>query len=281
MKKKADIEHKNRHIGIYIILILWAIIQLVPLYWMFTFSLKSNREIFNNFMLALPEDWLWSNYKDALNTGNIGRFFLNSAIVAVVTILVTVVCVILTTYAIERMQWKGQKQAYALVVLGITIPIHSAILPVFLTLGKLNMTNSYQALIIPYAAFGLSMSIMVASSFMQSIPKELEEAACIDGCGVYRIVWKIILPMMKPCISTIAIFTFMNCWNELMFAVTFISDGRFKTITVGIKELCGAYTTKWGPIGAALVLSTFPVLFIYALFSEKIQKSMAAGAIKG
>ncbi len=272
---------KKRHIGTYVILTLWALIQLVPVYWMFTFSLKSNKEIYNNFMLSLPEEWKWENYTKALSVGNIGRFFINSGIVAVITILLTVVATILATYAMERMKWRGQKRAYSLVLLGITIPIHSAILPVFLVLSKLGMTNSYQALIIPYTAFGLSMSIMVASSFMKSIPVELEEAACIDGCGVYRIVWRIILPMMKPCIATIAIFTFMNSWNELMFAVIFISDSRFKTITVGIKELCGAYTTEWGPIGAALVLATFPVLIIYAMFSEKIQKSMAAGAIKG
>lgn len=272
---------RTKQIITYTLLILWALIQLLPLYWMFTFSLKSNREIFNNFMLALPEEWKWDNYSRALEVGNIGRFFMNSAIVAIATIALTVISAILATYALFRMKWRGQKQAYALVVLGITIPIHSAILPVFLVLGKLHMTNSYWALILPYTAFGLSMAIMVSASFMESIPRELEEAACIDGCNVYRIMWKIIFPMMKPCISTVAIFTFMSSWNELMFAVIFISDARYKTITVGIKELCGSYTTQWGPIGAALVMATFPVLLIYAFFSEKIQQSMAAGAIKG
>lgn len=273
--------NKTKKTIAYALLIFWAIIQIIPIYWMFTFSLKSNGEIFNNFMLSLPEEWKWENYQSALRVGNIGRFFLNSAIVAIVTIVLTVFCAILATYALFRMKWRGQKQAYALVVLGITIPIHSAILPVFLVLSKLHMTNSYAALIIPYTAFGLSMAIMVSASYMESIPRELEEAACIDGCSVYRILWKIIFPMMKPCISTVAIFTFMSSWNELMFAVIFISDSRYKTITVGIKELCGSYTTQWGPIGAALVMATFPVLLIYAFFSEKIQQSMAAGAIKG
>lgn len=143
------------------------------------------------------------------------------------------------------------------------------------------MTNSYQALIIPYVAFTLAMAIMVSGSFMANIPVELEEAACIDGCGVFKIFFKIILPLMKPAISTISIFTFLSAWNELMFAVIFISDSKYRTLSVGIQTLSGSYTTEWGPIGAALVIATLPTIVIYCFMSKKIQQSLIAGAVKG
>ena len=166
-------------------------------------------------------------------------------------------------------------------MLGLTVPIHAAILPIFIILRELKMTNSYQALIIPYTAFALAMAIMICQSFIENIPRELEESACIDGCGVYGIFFRIVLPLMKPALSTIGIFTFLQAWNELMFAVIFISDSKYRTLSVGIQALSGAYTTKWGPIGAALVIATFPTLIIYCFMSKKIQESLMAGAIKG
>ncbi len=277
---------KRRHssIGdriIVVILLFWAAIQIFPIYWMFTFSLKDNTEIFGDNMIGLPRNWLWENYTAALQVGNIGKYFLNSIIVTGATILLTVLCAMMATYALTRMIWKGRKLAYSIIMLGLTVPIHAAILPVFLTLNKLKMTNSFQALIIPYAAFAFAMSVLITASFIEGMPKELEEAACIDGCNVYQIFSRIVLPFMKPCISTVSIFIFLQAWNELMFAVVFISDSKYRTLPVGIQTLCGAYTTDWGPIGAALVIATFPTLIMYCFMSDKIQESMAAGAVKG
>lgn len=265
----------------YFILLFWTLVNIFPLYWMFTFSLKENSEIFGENIIGLPRKWLWSNYSTALTTGNMALYFFNSIIVTGITILLTVFLALMATYALTRMEWKGRKLANNLFMLGLTVPIHAAILPVFIILRTLKMTNSYQALIIPYTAFALAMAIMVGGSFMSGIPKELEEAACIDGCGIYGIFFRIILPLMKPAMSTIAIFTFLNAWNELMFAVIFISDSKYRTLSVGIQTLSGAYTTDWGPIGAALVIATFPTLIVYSFMSKKIQQSLIAGAIKG
>ena len=264
-----------------IILLFWSIVQIFPLYWMLTFSLKENSEIFGANIIGLPHKWLWSNYTSALQTGNMFRYLLNSAIVTGVTIIITVIAATAATYALTRMVWRGRKAANSLFMLGITIPINAVILPVFLGLSKLHLTNSYWALIIPYSAFALSMAIMISSSFMQGIPKELEEAACLDGCNIYGIFWHVILPLMRPALSTLSIFIFLQAWNELMYAVIFISDSKYRTITVGIQNLTGSFTTDWGPIGAALVVATFPVLIIYAFFSSKIQESLVAGAVKG
>lgn len=265
----------------YFVLIFWTIVNLFPIYWMFTFSLKSNAEIFGKNIIGLPKEWLWSNYAEAIGKGNMALYFFNSTIVTFLTIVLTVICSLMATYALTRMEWKGRKLANNIFMLGLTVPIHAAILPVFIMLRFFKMTNSYQALIIPYTAFALAMAIMICQSFIENIPRELEEAACIDGCGVFRIFYKIILPLMKPALSTIGIFTFLQAWNELMFAVIFISDSKYRTLSVGIQTLSGSYTTKWGPIGAALVIATFPTLIVYSFMSKRIQKSLLAGAIKG
>lgn len=265
----------------YTVLVFWTFVSLFPLYYMLMFSLKDNSEIFGANVIGLPKNWLWSNYGKALTAGNMGLYFLNSCIVTGLTILFTILASLMATYALERMIWKGRKQVNALFMLGLTVPIHAAILPVFIILRKLHMLNSYQSLIVPYVAFALAMAIMICSSFMVSVPVELEESACIDGAGIYKIFWVIICPLMKPAFASVAIFTFLQAWNELMFAIIYISDSKYRTLSVGIQSLSGAYTTDWGPIGAGLVIATFPTLIVYLFMSKKIQASLMAGAIKG
>lgn len=265
----------------YIVLIFWTIVNIFPLYWMITFSLKSNAEIFGENVVGLPIDWLWENYSEAMTTGNMTLYFLNSIIVTSLTIILTVICSLMACYALTRLEWPGRKLVNNIFMLGLTIPIHAAILPIFIILGTLKMTDSYQALIIPYTAFALAMAIMIFGSFIGNVPKEIEEAACIDGCGTFGIFFRVVLPLMRPAIATVTIFTFLQAWNELMFAVIFNSKSEYRTIPVGIQTLSGSYTTKWGPIGAALVIATFPTLIVYAFMSKKIQKSLIAGAVKG
>ena len=267
--------------GVTILLLLWTAIQLFPLYWMFTFSLKDNSEIFGENIIGLPQVWRWENYTQAMTTGNMGRYFLNSMIVTGGTIILTTVVALMATYALTRMIWKGRKAAILIFMLGLTVSIHAAILPIFIILRQLKMLNSYQALIVPYSSFALYMAILISSSIMQGIPRELEEAACIAGCSVYGIFIRSILPLMKSALSTIAIFIFLQAWNELMFAVVFISDSKYRTLSVGIQNLCGSYTTDWGPIGAALVIATFPTLIVYCFINKKVQQSMIVGAVKG
>ena len=272
---------KASRVVTYIGLTLWMLVNLFPVYWMFTFSLKNNAEIFGDNVVGLPKNWLWSNYTTALNTGHMGKYFLNSAIVAVATILITLAVALMGTFALTRLIWKQKKALNKFFMLGLTIPIHASIVPVYVTLSKLHLLNTYWALIIPYSAFSLSMAILVCTGFMNEIPRELDESACIDGCGVWGIFFRIIVPRMKPAVATVGIYTFLQCWNELMFANIFISKSALKTLPVGVQALSGQYTTDWGPIGAALVLATFPTLLLYVFLSRKIQESFMAGAVKG
>lgn len=268
-------------VAVYVILVLWGLISIFPVYWMLTFSLKTNNEIFGENVIGLPKYWVWENYTRAMNTGNMPQYFLNSVIVAVSTILITLVASVMATYAITRLEWKGAKRMNKFFMLGLTIPIHASIVPLYTTLSRLKMLNSYWALIIPYSAFSLSMGILISIGFMGDIPYDLDEAAFLDGCGVWGTFLRVIAPLMTPAVATVGIYTFLQCWNELMFANVFISKDALKTLPVGVQALSGQYTTDWGPIGAALSLATVPTLLVYVFLSKQIQDSFIAGAVKG
>lgn len=272
---------KTSDIFVYIGLIVWALISIFPVYWMITFSLKNNAEIFGENVVGLPKYWLWSNYTQALNTGNMYVYFFNSIIVAASTILITLVASFMATYALTRLVWKGREKMTRFFMLGLTIPIHASIVPIYVTLSKLHMLSTYWALIIPYAAFSLSMGILICTGFMGDIPYDLDEAAFLDGCGIWGIFFRVIVPLMMPAVATVGIYTFLQCWNELMFANVFISNDAVKTLPVGVQALSGQYTTDWGPIGAALALATIPTLLVYVFLSKRIQDSFIAGAVKG
>ena len=265
----------------YIVLVLWAIISVFPVYWMLTFSLKTNEEIFGENVIGLPKYWVWENYTRAMNTGNMPLYFLNSVIVAVSTIIITLLASVMATYAITRLDWKGRKSMNKFFMLGLTIPIHASIVPLYTTLAKIKMLNSYFALILPYSAFSLAMGILISIGFMGDIPYDLDEACFLDGCGVWGTFMRVIAPLMMPAVATVGIYTFLQCWNELMFANVFISKDALKTLPVGVQALSGQYTTDWGPIGAALSLATVPTLLVYVFLSKQIQDSFIAGAVKG
>jgi raffinose/stachyose/melibiose transport system permease protein len=270
-----------RSVLIYAVLILWTLISIFPVYWMLTFSLKTTEEIFGQNVVGLPQHWVWENYTRAMNTGHMEVYFLNSFIVAVITILITLVASAMATYAMTRLVWKGRGAMNKFFMLGLTIPIHAAIVPLYVVLGKTGLLNSHAALIIPYSAFSLAMGILICTGFMGDIPYDLDEAAFLDGCGVWGIFLRVIAPLMVPAISTVGIYTFLQCWNELMFATVFNSKEAFKTLPVGVQGLAGQYSTEWGPIGAALAIATIPTLLVYVFLSKRIQDSFIAGAVKG
>ncbi|MFL0252657.1 carbohydrate ABC transporter permease [Clostridium neuense] len=276
-KKKISI----KGILLMIVLIIVGIIQLYPLVWLLLVSFKNNGEIFGGNVLGLPKVWRVSNYNSALTSGNIGVFFINSVIVTALTIVISSILIATASYAITRMKWKFSKITLGIFLLGMMVPIHSTLLPLFLILRKINILNTYWALIIPYVAFALPMGIFIITGFFEGIPKELEEAACIDGCNIYQIFMKIDLPLLKPALSTVAIFTYLSSWNELMFANTFLNNPKLETLTVGIMGMAGQHATEWGPILAGLVIATLPTILIYIPLSNQVQKSLISGAVKG
>lgn len=263
------------------VLILIAITQLFPLYWLITFSLKSNTEIFGENVMGLPQSWRFVNYQTALNDGGILRYFLNSVFYSAATVLAVAILTAMAAYAIARMNWKLKGIAFGMFAVGIMIPAQAALLPVFQIMDRLGLKGGYLGLLIPYIAFGIPMSVMILVGFYKGIPKEMEEAACIDGCGIIRCFTTIMLPMVKPAIATASIFTFLGTWNELMFANTLVDKADYRTLPVGIMSFAGQYSTDWGLIGAGMVIATLPTILIYFLLSNQVQESLVAGAVKG
>lgn len=263
------------------ILIILAFIQLFPLYWLITFSLKTNAEIFGENILGLPQHWRWVNYITALGNGGILQYFLNSVFYSIITLVAVGLFSAMAAYAIARMKWRMRDAAFLVFSLGIMIPTHAALLPLFQMVEKMGLKGGYIGLLIPYITFGLPMSIMILTGFFKGIPKEMEEAACIDGCGVIKCFIIIILPIVKPALATASVFTFLGTWNELLFANTFIDSSAFRTLPVGIMSFVGQYSTDWGLIGAGMVIATLPTIIFYFLLSEQVQNSLVAGAVKG
>lgn len=256
-----------------------AFIQLFPLYWMFTFALKSNKEIFGGNIVGLPENWDWANFTKVLTTGHMGQYLLNSVIVTAATIVFTLLFSSMAAYAIVRLKWGLSKVVYMIFLVGMMLSIHAVLLPLFVNLKPI--LDTYAALIIPYTAFAIPTAILLMVGTLESLPRELEEAAFIDGANIYRIFFQVIMPLLKPILSTVAILTFLSAWNEMMLAITFVSGESHKTITVGVNDLVGKYATKWGLVGAGLTIATIPTLIMFIFFSKNIQKSLAMGAVKG
>lgn len=267
-------------IPIQIFLIIVAIIQVYPLIWLVLFSFKDNGEIFGGNVAGLPKVWHIENYTSAISQAHVMKYFINSVIVTAITIFFVLILSAMSAYAISRMRWKLSNVTMILILLGMMVPIHAALLPLFMVLKTLKLLNSYWALIIPYTAFAIPMAVTILIGFLRGIPKELEEAAIIDGCGPFKLFFSIIVPIIRPAMATVAIFTYLSSWNELMFAVSFINKTAYKTLTVGIMSMVGTYVTKWGDIGAGLVIATIPTIIIYILLSDQVQKSLTAGAVK-
>ncbi len=265
----------------YLVLIIFALIQLYPLYWLFTFSLKDNIEIFGQNPMGLPLVYRWENYVTVFENANIGTYLKNSVIVTLVSILFSTILATMASYAIARMKWRLSNTALVLFLAGMMIPLHAVLVPLLILLTRTGLTSTYWALILPYTAFALPMAIYIFVGFFNTIPRELEEAACIDGLNIYGIFLKIMLPLIRPAIATVAIFTYLSCWNELMFATSFMGGTENATITVGVMNMAGRYSIDWGKMGAGLAVATAPTLIIYVALSKQIQKSFTTGALKG
>lgn len=266
---------------LYIVLIGVAVFQLFPLVWLLLFSLKNNQEVFNLPPLSLPMNPRWENYEKVWSAGNISVYFLNSVWITVAATALTVMLGSLVTFAITRMKWKGSSFVLGLFMVAMMIPVHSTLIPLFSMFNKVGLTDHPVSLILSYVAFNMPITIMILLGFYYTLPKEVEEAAVMDGCSVHRVFFRIVLPMTGSVLATTAIINMIYNWNEFIFVNTFISSDMFKTLTVGVQNFIGQYTTDWGAIGATLMISILPILLMFLFLSDRIVEGIAAGSVKG
>ncbi|WP_025718035.1 carbohydrate ABC transporter permease [Paenibacillus sp. 1-18] len=267
--------------GVFFLLAMLIVTQLYPLFWLLTYSLKTNEEILSASFFALPVVPQWHNYQEAYEAGNYLRYLGNSVLVTGATMMFVIVLSSMTAYAITRFRWRFGTVVLTLFLIGMMIPLQATLLPLMVMFKNVHILNTYFALILPYIAFQIPIAVFILSGFMRSIPHEIEESAYIDGASIYRIFRSVILPISIPPIMTVCILTFINIWNEYIMAATFISSEKLKTLPFGVYTFVSQYFVNYGNIGAFLVMGALPVIIIYFVLSEKITKGMVAGAVKG
>ncbi|TYP68089.1 carbohydrate ABC transporter permease [Paenibacillus methanolicus] len=263
-----------------LLLIVYAVLTLYPLYWLFISAFKTNQDFFNR-PYGLPHAWMKENIVRAWELGNMGRAMFNSAFVTVAAVLLTIVLGVLAAYALSRFDFRFKKAIVALFLAGLLIPIHSTLVPLFIMMRKLHLLDTYGALILPYTAFELPIAIFLAMAYMASIPREIEEAAMIDGSGWWRIFGSLILPLCKPIVATIAILGFLRFWNDFSFALVFINTQSLKTLPLSLSLFSDGFGTDYALTMGAMAIAVIPTIVIYLLMQEQIMKGMVAGSVKG
>jgi len=268
-------------IVLFSILIIMAIVQIFPLVWLLDFSFASSNEMFTSGLLIIPEKIKWENYVKAFVDGHFLLYLKNSLLINSLAVFFVVVISIMTAFACRRMKWKLSGTVNTILLLGMMIPIHATLLPNYKIYNAIGLTDTIWALLIPYIAFSLPVGLFLMSSFMESIPIEIEEAAVIDGCGIYRIVFTMITPLLKSSIATVAIMTFLNNWNEFMMASVYLSTPKWKTLPFSVLEFTGQYSSNYAVQFAVMALTAAPAVIVYVLLNKHITKGVAMGAVKG
>ncbi|NEW09457.1 carbohydrate ABC transporter permease [Paenibacillus sp. SYP-B3998] len=262
------------------LLTLYALVTLYPLIWLFISAFKSNEEFYSRPFL-LPTIWKWDNLVRAWKVSGMGLSLWNSTVVTVAALVLTLVIGALAAFVLSRFEFRLKSFFMGLFLLGMLIPVHSTLVPLFILMKKIGILNTYGALIFPYTAFELPLAIFVIAAYLVTIPKEIEEAALIDGTGYWGIFFKMMLPLSMPALSTVAILGFLRFWNDFAFALVFISKPALKTVPLSLSAFATGYMTDYELTMAALAIAVLPTIVVFLLFQEQIMKGMTAGAVKG
>ena len=258
----------------------WLVVTTLPFIFVVMTSLKSQQETFSGSVWSLPEKLNFENYLAVLN-GGFWTYLRNSVFVLVTSIILILVISSMAAYAFARLRFRPNKPLFGLIVAGMIVPIHITLIPIYLLIRNVGLYDTPFALIGPYVATALPVSIFILTEFMRQIPKELEEAAKLDGCGAFGIFWKVFLPLSGPGLSTVAIYNSIGLWNEFIFAYVLTSNPANRTLPLAIWDFQGQYASNIPAILSVVTLTSLPLIVAYAFGQERIVKGMMAGALKG
>ncbi|MED4073809.1 hypothetical protein FH5_03916 [Priestia endophytica] len=280
----SDVKRVKRKKGygsvtfVYAGLIFYFLIIAYPLLWMVMSSFKSTEEIFTN-SWSLPETWLVENYVAAWESG-ISSYFLNSVIVTGLSCILTVFVSALGAYGLSRFEFKGKTFILVICLGGLMLSPQVSLIPLYNIIQKLGLYNTHWALILPYVAYRIPLTILLIRAYFLSIPKELEEAARLDGCTSIGILFRIFIPMSVPILLTTTILTAYYTWNEFMFAIIFIDDDSLRTIPAGLMQFRDALQTDWGVLLAGLTISAAPIVILFLFMQKYFIRGIASGSVK-
>lgn len=258
-------------------------ILLFPLYWVFITSLKTEQEIFRIPPTFYPHLLNTKSYAAQVGTGDFNMFnsFTNSLVISLGAMLISVVLAVPASYAIARYRFRGRKIMLLVFLVTQMLPVSVLLTPMFIMFKNMNMYNTWGAAILADATIGIPFSVLILKNYFSSIPKELEEAAYIDGCNRFSAFVRILIPIAKPGVVVCAVFSFLYAWGDLAYGMTFILDQQKRPVTAGIFNFMGQYGTKWSYLTAFAIVSIIPVAIIFIFMQKYIISGMTSGAVKG
>jgi raffinose/stachyose/melibiose transport system permease protein len=264
------------------VIIVFSLSCLFPLIWMLYSSFKRQRE-FNDNVLALPKTLYLGNFANVIGRqdANLLRAIGNSFRTTLISVFFIALFGFITGYILGRVKFRGNRIIFSIFLLGMLIPIHSLMVPVYVLFRKFGLTDSLNGLALPYIAFNLPLAIFLIESYVKSIPVSIEEAASIDGANFHRTLFTIIMPMCRPILSAVAVIQTFSVWNEFSFALVLISNAIKRTVPLEIAMLRGQYSSNYPQIFATMLLGMVPVIIFYFIFRRQVMEGMIAGAVKG
>jgi len=260
-------------------LLLLAFVFFFPLIWMVMSSFKTNSDIFSA-PFALPQSIDLSRWVEAWTVGNLGQYAINSAIVTVASVVLILLFGAAGAYALSRYRFRGRGVVLSLFALGLILPLQSYFIAQSSIFTQLGITDTRIALIVPYAAMGLSLAVYLLKVYLDALPEELFEAARIDGASDRQLFATIALPLLRPGLATVAIFSALAAWNEFLLALLYIQDDTLKTIPTGLLAFSTRYVTDYSLLFSALSIVTIPMIVIYVVFNRQIVEGITAGSVK-
>jgi raffinose/stachyose/melibiose transport system permease protein len=264
----------------YIVLTFFALLALFPVVLVVINSFKERRAIFNSpYLPPLPDTFSLGGYETVITRSNFGLYFVNSLVVTLGAMALILFTGAMAAYALSEYEFPGNVFMGLYLALGIMIPIRLGTVSILRLVVSLNLVNTLLALILVYTAMGLPLTIFILQQFMRQVPRELKDAARIDGANEYRI-FALVLPLVRPAIATVAVFTMIPIWNDLWFPLILAPGERTKTVTLGAQQFLGQFVTDWNAILASLTLAMLPVFILYVLFSRQLISGLTAGAVK-
>lgn len=271
-----------RRIPVWLLVGLLMVVVLYPQVWMLLGSFKTQSEFLSDPALSLPKTWQFDNYISALTNGDVARNYLNSLIVTIPSVLLIVFIGVAAGYALEVMIWRGRNAVLLYVLAGIMVPGQMILVPLFIVYFRLGLTNTMLPMIITYTVMGLPLTTFLMATYFRAVPREIFEAATVDGSGPLRSFFVIGMPMMKNAILTVGLVQFFSVWNDLLIALTFTTRPELATIQVGLLSLSDEYgSTQYGPLFAAVSLNIVVLMIVFLALNKKIMAGMAGGALKG
>lgn len=261
-------------------LILLCLITLYPLIFSFISSFKGTFEIYSD-SFALPESWAPVNYMTAIVQAGILKYVFNSLIIAGGSVIVLLLVTSMASYALARVEFKLNPWIYMFFIAGVTIPVHSIIIPIYKAFANLNLLDQYIPLFFLYAAVHAARSILIITGNMRGISREIEESAVIDGCNTFQIFSRMIIPLAKPGIATSATISFLYIYNDLLFPILFLTSRSKQSVSQGLMSFEGEFSMELGPIFAAIIVCVIPMMILFFIFQKQVIHGITAGSVKG